>query len=99
MIFGYAAKIPFSPADAQEFGLHGMGIKNVYVEGRGAETLESCLYAYRNEPGELHIFGSLRVFAGTRPSPTVPLLNRHVQPTVSTVHDALSAALVHGTAP
>jgi hypothetical protein len=66
MKIGYAAKIPFSPAESQETGLQAAGIEKVWMEGRGAETLASCLVAFRERPGDLHVFGGLRVLAGSR---------------------------------
>jgi hypothetical protein len=64
---GYAAKIPFSPAEAQEAGLLAEDAKlPVYVEGRGGESLETCLMTFRAHPGELVVFGGLRVFGGSR---------------------------------
>lgn len=66
MNIGYAAKIPFSPAESQEAGLQADGVNTVYVEGRGAETLAACLVAFRERGGELHVFGGLRVLGGSR---------------------------------
>lgn len=64
---GYVVKIPFSPAEAQEAGLLAADPKlPVYMEGRGAETLLTCLKAFRNEPGELWVFGGYRAFGGSR---------------------------------
>lgn len=67
---GYAAKIPFSSWEAQELGLEAEPFENgklaIYVEGRGAETLEQCLAAFRKEPGELWVYGGYRVLGGSR---------------------------------
>lgn len=64
---GYAQKIPFSPAEAQEAGLHAEDAKlAVYLEGRDAETFVECLKSYREQPGELWVFGGYRVLGGSR---------------------------------
>lgn len=67
MKFGYTAKIPFSPCEAQEEGLKAAGVDRIYVEGRGAENLAECFKSMRADK-ELHVFGGLRVFAGSRDS-------------------------------
>ncbi len=64
---GYAQKIPFSPAEAQEMGLQAEDAKcPVYIEGRDAETFEECMRSFRGEPGELWVFGGYRVLGGSR---------------------------------
>lgn len=44
--------------------LKGMGLvdKAIWLEGRGAETLEWCLASFRGRPGKLMIAPDLRVF-------------------------------------
>jgi hypothetical protein len=66
MSIGYAAKIPFSHEDQQEISLHAYGVNNIYVEGRGGETLDEAIKWFRGKPGELHVYGGLRVLGGSR---------------------------------
>jgi hypothetical protein len=68
LIKGYAAKFPFHPAETQAEGLRSHGCSRIYVEGEGAETLETCCKSFRNEPGELWVFGGMRILGGNRVS-------------------------------
>lgn len=72
---GYCADIPFLTSEQQEnaLKLHGLKAVDIYVEGRGAETLAACLQSFRGKGGKLHIFGTLRVFGKARATMLVHL--------------------------
>lgn len=64
---GYVRGYPLWPAARQEKELTAAGIKAkfVYVEGRGVETFEGCVFALY--PGQvLGLFGGLRVLGTSR---------------------------------
>lgn len=44
------------------FRAHSLPDKLIYVDGRGAETLEACITSFRGRPGKLLIAPDLRVF-------------------------------------
>lgn len=46
---------------------HGLPAKDIWLDGRGAETFDRCLSTFRGRPGRLLIAHDLRVFASTRP--------------------------------
>lgn len=57
---------------------HGLPTKNIFLDGRGAETFERCLATFRGRPGRLLIAHDLRVFGSTRPkvAATMELLEK-----------------------
>ncbi len=62
MIRGYATNI------AQETALRGAGLhaKNIYLRGRGAETLNECIRSFRGTPGQILVASDLRIFGSKR---------------------------------
>lgn len=46
---------------------HGLPAKDIWLDGRGAETFDRCLSTFRGRPGRLLIAHDLRVFGSTRP--------------------------------
>lgn len=66
MKIGYCSKIPGNLAAAQEAKLVEEGFSNVYMDGRGAESLDEALRCFRDKPGELGVAADLRVFGRTQ---------------------------------
>lgn len=52
----------------QEAGIvaYGVPARRVFMDGRGAESLEHCLFAFRGRPGTLILAQDLRAFGDTR---------------------------------
>jgi len=85
----------------------GLADKDIYVDGRGAESLSACIGSFRGRPGELIIAADLRVFGESRKGilDTAALLGR-LKITVGDIHsgetslpmlldDALSQLAAH----
>lgn len=64
----FVAALPKIPVAAQVAELTAAGItdRDIYIDGRGAESLSACLAAFRGRPGELVIAADLRVFGESR---------------------------------
>lgn len=45
---------------------HGLPDRAIYLDGRGAETLETCLSSFRDRPGTLVIARDLRLVSDTK---------------------------------
>ncbi len=56
----------------------GIGDRETYINGRGAETLSACVASFHGRPGELLIAADLRVFGESRKAilETLAMLNR-----------------------
>lgn len=65
----YCCSIPLSTGKEQAITAHHMGRsdRDIFVEGRGAETFAACVAAIRG-PGTLGLVGGLRVFGDSRPA-------------------------------
>lgn len=48
------------------FRAYGLPDKLIWVDGRGAEDIETCLASFRGRPGTLYIAPDLRVFGPSR---------------------------------
>lgn len=55
-----------NPGEMQELYDFGVPDKNVYMQGRGAETLDACLATFRDRPGRLILACDLRIFGAKR---------------------------------
>lgn len=62
---GYCADIPFLKAKEQEAALIAAGVKVVYIEGREAETFQTCLNSLRPTDA-MAVFGTVAVFGSSR---------------------------------
>lgn len=64
----FARDIPNRPAKEQEANLLAFDLKpaEIYIDGRGAESLSACIASFRGHPGELIIAADLRVFGESR---------------------------------
>lgn len=65
---GFCRSLPKRTAAEQEKTLTGYGLtdKDIYVDGRGAESLSACVASFHGRPGELILAADLRVFGESR---------------------------------
>lgn len=50
----------------RELLAYGLPARSIFMDGRGAETLEICLESFRDRPGTLILAADLRMFGVTR---------------------------------
>jgi hypothetical protein len=86
----FASKLPKRAAEDQEAALLAAGIpaRDIYVNGRGSESLSACIASFRGRPGELIIAADLRVFGEARKAilDQLALLDR-LKITVQDIHN------------
>jgi hypothetical protein len=89
-------------AHVPAFKDYGLPDKLIYVDGRGAENLESCLESFRGRPGKLLIAPDLRVFGESRKavSDTMARLEKARVRVVDIIHpqDDTISAMTHRAA-
>lgn len=80
----YCCSVPLLTAKEQAVTARHMGRpdRDIFIEGRGAETFSACIAAIRG-PGTLGLVGGLRVFGDSRKAMMAKmhiLRERHIQP-------------------
>lgn len=55
-----------TPEQLKAIQAHGLDDRAIYMDGRGAETLEACVDSFRSRPGTLVIAHDLRVFGASK---------------------------------
>lgn len=55
-----------SKEQEREIIAYGLPARSIFMDGRGAETLEICLESFRDRPGALILASDVRLFGGSR---------------------------------